>query len=436
MERILCKFGGSSLASPKQLKKVKDIVRSNLNRKIIVCSAPGKDETHDVKVTDLLMLLHAHVSYGIAYDTILQQLYDRYKNMIDDLSIEIDFDAYFMHFKGSLHKRMMKDEIIAYGEYFMALILAAYLGFRFVDAGDVIHLKHNGQVDLEKTKDALNREIHHDDSVVIPGFYGTTPECKIRVFNRGGSDLTGSLVCIGLDLTYYENWTDVSGLYTLDPSVIDDPMKIETITYSELRELSFRGAGVIQQESLVPLQGSSVTLHIKNTNDPDAFGTKISSYIEDKTHLITGLTGSKDHASLTITKSSEVTLSEILKAVLDVFHTYKIKIEHLPTGMDTFSIIVSTEHMKEVYFDLRADLSNIHGLLDVSLEEDIALLAVVSRNIRHIPGVAGQVFKTLGDANINIKVIAQASNELSIIIGVSNAQYKDALNVLYQSFYT
>ena len=435
MNRILCKFGGSSLASSTQLKQVKDIILSDPSRKIVVCSAPGKDERHDVKVTDLLMLLHAHVSYGIAYDGILSQLYDRYHHMIEDLSIDLDFDAYFAHFKASLHKGMIKDEIIANGEYFMGRILAAYLGYRFVDAGDVIHLNHDGTIHEEKTKQALHDAIKPNDHVVIPGFYATTPECKIRVFNRGGSDLTGSIVCKALDIYYYENWTDVSGLCTSDPTIIKDPLSIEEITYQELRELSYRGAQVIQQESLVPLEASNITLHIKNTFDPTAKGTKISASIKGKTHLITGLTGSKDHASLTITKSSDVAFSTMLKDVIDVMSKHKITIEHIPTGIDTFSLIVSSHQMKDVYFHLREDLSRLHGLRDVSFEENVALIAVVSRNMGHIPGVAGKIFKTLGDEHINIKVIAQASNELSIIIGVDNKDYENSLNVLYQSFY-
>jgi len=435
MNRILCKFGGSSLASSTQLKKVKDIVLKDPSRKIVVCSAPGKDEHHDVKVTDLLMLLHAHVSYGISYDGILSQLYDRYHQMIRELSIDMDFDAYFAHFKGSLHKGMIKDEIIANGEFFMGRLLAAYLGYRFVDAGDVIHLNHDGTICEEKTKQALNDFIKPEDCVVIPGFYATTPERKIRVFNRGGSDLTGSIVCKALNIDYYENWTDVSGLYTSDPTIIKDPLAIEEITYQELRELSYRGAQVIQQESLVPLEASNITLHIKNTNDPLAKGTKISSSIKGKTHLITGLTGSKDHASLTITKLSDVPFSTMLKDVLDVMSKHKITIEHIPTGIDTFSLIVSSHQIKDVYFHLREDLSRLHGLRDVSFEENVALIAVVSRNMGHIPGVAGKIFKTLGDGSINIKVIAQASNELSIIIGVDNKDYETSLNVLYQSFY-
>lgn len=435
MNRILCKFGGSSLASPKQLKKIKAIVTSDPNRKIVVCSAPGKDEQHDVKVTDLLMLLHAHVSYGIAYDTILSELYDRYHEMIEVLDIALDFDAYFAHFKGSLHKGMLKDEMMASGEFFMGLILAAYLGYRFVDAGDVIHLHHDGTLDEAKTKQALNDSIKPDDRVVIPGFYATTPECKIRVFNRGGSDLTGSIVSKALDIEYYENWTDVSGLYTSDPTIINNPLPIEEITYQELRELSYRGAQVIQQESLVPLEASHITLHIKNTNDPSAHGTKISSNLESKTHMITGLTGSKNHASLTITKYSDVPFSAMLKDVLDIMSQYKITIEHIPTGIDTFSLIVSSQQIKDVYFNLREDLSRLTGLRDVSFEEHVALIAVVSRNMGHIPGVAGKIFKTLGDEEINIKVIAQASNELSIIIGVLNDDYEHALKVLYESFY-
>lgn len=433
--RILSKFGGSSLASAKQFKQVKKIIYSNKDRQIIVASAPGKDEENKTRITDLLLLLNAHIEYDINYDYLLNEIYERYNSIIKELNIESIFYEKFNLFKKSISKVLSKDYIASRGEYFNAIILSEYLGFKFVDAIDVIRLNFDGSVNYEKTKKLLNSMIREDLFYVIPGFYASTPERQVRVFSRGGSDFTGSIISKCLNLDFYENWTDVSGLFVADPKIIINPKKIERITYNELRELSYRGANIIQQESIIPLEQTNISIHIKNTNRPEDYGTVISKEIGGNGGIITGLSGSKDFTSLTILKDSDKPFASILVEVLNLYIKYKLKVELIPTGIDTFNILTKTNELKKVYFDLINDIRNINGVIDISSEDDIALVAIVGRNMSSIPGVSGRIFSTLGNNNINIKVIAQASKEISIIIGVGVKDYEKTIKVLYDEFY-
>jgi aspartate kinase len=432
---ILAKFGGSSLASAKQFKKVKSIIQADSDRKVIVVSAPGKDEQHQSKMTDLLLLINAHIDLGIDYDHLLDDIYQRFDGIIKTLEVDIDFEKAFSLFKKQLKKGLSKDDIISRGEYFSAQILAAYLGFEFVDAKDVIYLNFDGSVNEKKTKNKLTKMIDLNKHYVIPGFYASTPDHKIRTFNRGGSDLSGSIITKALDFDLYENWTDVSGLYVADPKMIKDPKRIDKITYNELRELSYRGATVIQQEAIIPLEKTGIPVHIKNTNQLEDFGTLIGKDIENHSAVISGLAGSKDYTSLTILKDSYRPLSSILIKVLNIFEKYKLNVEHIPTGIDNFNIITKTKPLKYIYFDLINDLTNIDGVIDVTTEDNVALVAIVGRNMSFIPGVSGRIFSALGKQNINIKVIAQASKEISIIIGVKNDDYKETIETLYNEFY-
>jgi aspartate kinase len=432
---ILTKFGGSSLSNAVQYQKVKAIIQSDANRRFVVVSAPGKDDAHPFKVTDLLLLLHAHIEYHIDYAPLLDQIHQRYLSIIQALNIECAFEEKFELFKKDLKKGLSKDDIASRGEYFQAIVMSAYLGFEMLDAKHIIHLKYDGTHDEKLTQESLQKLTHSNGYYVIPGFYGVTPDLRVKTLNRGGSDLTGSIICQALHINTYENWTDVDGLYVIDPMFMKHAKSIEKITYHELRELSYRGAQVIQQESIIPLEKSGVQLHIKNTNDPTAFGTLIASVIEEKGDTITGLTSASHFSSVTVTKESYIPLISVLKEVLDVLKNYHITLQHLPTGIDSFSLIIETHQLTERYFEMMASLQNIKGISDIHIENDIALIAVVGRNMAHIPGVAGKIFQTLGHAHINIKIIAQASNEISIIIGVKQEDLALAMNVLYQAFY-
>jgi len=434
--RILTKFGGSSLSNAEGYQRVKEIILENKDRTMVVVSAPGKDSSHPTKMTDLLMLLHAHIEYHIDYANLLDQIYQRYHNIEQALNIQSDFNQAFNTFKEALKKGLSKDEIASRGELFQAILMSAYLGFEWVDAKTIIKLGYDGEIDNKKTEEAILNHISNHQKVVIPGFYGATPDGSIRIFERGGSDLTGSILCQALKLKRYENWTDVDGLYVIDPKYVKEAKPIEKITFKELRELSYRGAEVIFQESLIPLEHSDISLIIKNTFNKDNKGTLIAANVEDKDTIITGMTASKDYVSLTLTKDSFIPLSNILKQVFELLNTYKIRTFHIPTGIDSLSLIISNKKVKDVYFDLLESLHKIPGIQSASFEEDLALIAVVGRNMAKIPGIAGKIFSTLGDASINIKVIAQASNEMSIMIGIKEEDLDRSMKTLYHAFYS
>jgi len=431
----VAKFGGSSVANVTQLKKVKQITLNDIERNIIVVSAPGKDEEHPTKITDLLFLLHAHIEYGVDYNFILNSIYERYMLLVEGLSLSGNFKKHFELFKNDLTKGIGKDYIVSRGEYFSALIISEYLGYRFIDALDVISMKYDGTIDYNKTEKNLSSILNQYPNIVVPGYYASTPDNQVRLFGRGGSDLTGSILARTAKANLYENWTDVSGIYVADPRIISNPKRISTITFSELRELSFRGARVLQQESVIPLEQIGIPIHIKNTNDPTSDGTLICNDVKNSNGIITGISGLRDFTSLNISKDSDTQLTTALRDVFNLFTRHKININHIPTGIDTFSIITQTDELKSVYFDFINDLRSIDGVISIEEEDSISLIAIVGRNMAYTPGVAGRIFSTLGNKGINIKVIAQASKEISIIIGVKNEDYEAAILSIYNEFY-
>ena len=429
----VAKFGGSSVANGQTIQQIRSIVSSDPDRSIIVVSAPGRDQNHDSKVTDLLYLMVAHMEYRFDHSHLLHTIKQRFSDIVEDLALSNAFDNAFEQFEKELTSSTAKDFLVSRGEYFNAMIIAEYLGFTFVDALDVISLRYDGSVDYQRTAQLL--EPYKNESIVIPGFYGSTPDKKVRLFGRGGSDLTGSIVARAIGATCYENWTDVSGIYVADPSIIDAPKRIKEITYNELRELAYRGANVLQQESVIPVEQTDIPIHIKNTHQPDDEGTFITNDVHDNTSIITGISGLTGYTAINVTKQSDHNVTSVLRDVLDLFLRYRLRIEHIPTGIDTFSVITKSDDMKDLYFDFMNDLRSIDGVISIEEETNISLIAIVGRNMAHIPGVAGRIFSTLGKHQINIKVIAQASKEISIIIGVKNNDYKQAIRVLYSEFY-
>ncbi|MBN2540378.1 MAG: aspartate kinase [Bacilli bacterium] len=431
----VAKFGGSSVSNCDQLQKIKAIIKEDSDRKIIVTSALGKDKEHEAKVTDLLFLLYAHLEYGIDYSYLLKQISNRFLTIKDQLGLGFDIEAELNLLKKKLNKDIPKDYLVSRGEYYTARLLAEYLEYDFVDATELISLNYDGTVNYETTSKRLQSVLKEHERIVVPGYYAVTPDDKIRLFSRGGSDLSGSILSKAANADLYENWTDVSGIYSADPKIVPNPKRIERITYNELREMSYRGANVLHQESVIPLEKMEIPIRIKNTNDPEDSGTLISKSFDDQNGIITGIAGQKNFTSFNITKSSGKPITIVLKDVLNLFIRYKLNIEHIPTGIDSFSVITKTESIKAMYFDLINEIREIDGVIDLSLEDDISLLAIVGRSMSHIPGVAGKIFSTLGRNKINIKIIAQASTEISIIIGVSNKDYEAAVTVLYEEFY-
>ena len=427
------KFGGSSLAEASGFRKVKTIVQQDVSRLVVVVSAPGKNKIYDAKVTDLLYLLYAHIEYGIDYESILMRIKNRFISIRNELKLTFDLESEFLHLESLLNKNISKDFLVSRGEYFQAKLMAEYLGYAFIDSKDLIVLKQNGKVSISQTKSKLNFDV--SSGVVIPGFYGSSTMNNIKLFSRGGSDLTGAIVSAYLGADEYEKWTDVSGIFAADPNIVTSAESIPEITFGELREMSYRGASVLHEEVLIPLENMSITISIKNTNDLMAVGTKIKREISQSGRYMTSVTGKQDFIALNISKRSSSDKITVLRDVLSLFINYRVNIEHIPSGIDTFSVIFDASSIKDELDELLESVNDIKNVTEVTLERNISLVAVVGRNMASIPGIAGKLFTCLGLEDINVKTIAQASTELSIIIGVENDDYEKTIRTIHKRFF-
>jgi len=431
------KFGGSSMADAGQYRKIRDILLADPERKVVVVSAAGKRNKKDHKITDLLYLCHAHTQYGVDCSGVYQMIVSRYLEIRDELGIELDLESEFAQLKRRIDsKAISQDELASRGEYFSAKLMAAYLGFRFIDAADWIKFNFDGTVDQESTYEALRSQVW-GLGVVIPGFYGLMPDGRIRTFSRGGSDITGSLAAAALDADVYENWTDVSGILMADPRIVDDPQTIPEVTYDELRELSYSGAQVLHEGSIFPVREKNIPLNIRNTNAPEDPGTIIQERFHhdaDPNRFITGITGKKDFTIISLSKRGMGGEVGVLRKVLSVLERHNVSVDYVPNGIDNVSVVMPTESvasnlytiMGEIQRDVEPDTLDVH--------DQIAVVAAVGRKMAFRPGISGKIFAALGEAGINIRMINQGPDELNIIFGVDNRDFKNAIRVLYESF--
>jgi aspartate kinase len=433
----IAKFGGSSLANATQFAKVKAIVTSDPQRSVVVVSAIGKETPTDHKITDLLYLMHAHLTYGVGVDELFAEIETKHRAIHRDLGLTLDMERLLGDIKSSLTKTLEVDELVSRGEYLSAAMMADYLGYTFIDAKDCIRLNYNGTVDEEKTYRQIQVLLKQYPKVVIPGFYGALPNGKIKVMSRGGSDITGALCAAALNAEVYENWTDVSGILMADPRIVPQAKAIETLTFAELREMAFMGASVLHEESIQPVKAKGIPLSIRNTNEPDHPGTRIVNAIEgeeNKIHFITGVTGRQDFTVINVYKESIAKFPLVMRQVLELFEHYHIPLEHLTMGIDSFTVVTATSKLKERLYDLVSDIKHQATPDKISVEEGLALIAVVGRRMRETPGVSGKLFSALGNHAINIRMIAQGTDEISIIVGVSNADFTQSIRVLYDQF--
>ena len=431
----VAKFGGSSLASAEQFKKVGEIIHADQDRKYIVPSAPGKRFADDTKVTDLLYACYHTAEDGEDIKLILDQIRDRYQEIIDGLELDLSLDQEFALIGKNMREHAGADYAASRGEYLNGLVMAAYLGFTFIDAADVIFFDENGEFDADETQRVLYARLAQEESAVIPGFYGSMPDGSIHTFSRGGSDITGSIVAKALHARLYENWTDVSGFLVADPHIIQNPQSITTITYRELRELSYMGATVLHEDAIFPVRQQGIPINIKNTNCPEDPGTMI---VENTCHkpkyTITGIAGKKGFVAINIEKAMMNTEIGFGRKVLEAFERNGISFEHVPSGIDTFTVFV---HQTEFEEKEQAVISDIHRLArpdSIDLEADLALIAVVGRGMRGTRGTVGRIFSALAHARINVKMIDQGSSELNIIIGVANQDFEAAIRAIYDIF--
>ena len=434
----VAKFGGSSMADAGQYQKVRDIILADKARKVVVVSAAGKRDSKDYKITDLLYLCHAHTQYGVDCTSVYEMITSRYLQIRDELGLDLDLESEFAELKKRLdHKNISQDELVSRGEYFSAKLMAAYLGYRFVDAASWVHFNMDGTADKEASYPALQALVGPGECVVIPGFYGVMPNGDIKTFSRGGSDITGALAAAALDVDVYENWTDVSGILMADPRIVENPQPIPEVTYDELRELSYAGAQVLHELTIFPVREKNIPLNIRNTNDPDHPGTIIQEDFETETdphRVITGITGKKDFSIITLFKRGMTSQVGVLRKVLSVLERYNVSVDFVPNGIDNVSLVVRTDAVAKHLYKILAKIQEEVQPDRLEVLDNISVIAAVGHRMAFRPGVSGKIFAALGQAGINIRMINQGPDELNIIFGVDNKDFAEAIRVLYNSF--
>ncbi len=429
------KFGGSSLASAEQFMKVGNIIRADETRKYVVPSAPGKRNSKDTKVTDMLYACYALADEGQDFRVQLMKIKDRYDSIINGLQLKITLDEEFKTISQKFKEKAGVDYAASRGEYLNGIIMAAYLGYEFIDAATVIFFAEDGSFDADKTDKVLSAKLAKTEKAVVPGFYGALPDGTVHTFSRGGSDITGSIVAKATRASMYENWTDVSGCLVADPRIVKNPEPIRVITYRELRELSYMGASVLHEDAVFPVRKAGIPINIRNTNDPEAEGTLIvESTCQKPEFTITGIAGKKGFVAVNIDKDMMNSEVGFCRKALQAFEENGISIEHMPSGIDTMTVFV---HQAEFEGKEQQVISSLRRLAHpdiIDLEADLALIAVVGRGMRSNRGTAGRIFSALAHANINVRMIDQGSSELNIIIGVSNDDFEQAIKAIYAIF--
>ncbi len=430
------KFGGSSLASAEQFEKVGKIIRAEKERRYVVPSAPGKRDSKDTKVTDMLYACYALADQGKDFKKKLEEIKARYDGIIAGLNLKKGLlDQEFATIAEKFSKKAGSDYAASRGEYLNGIIMAEFLGFTFVDAAEVIFFDENGAFDAIKTHKVLSKRLKGLENAVVPGFYGSLENGEVKTFSRGGSDITGAIVAKAIHADVYENWTDVSGFLVADPRIIKNPQKIETITYQELRELAYMGASVLHEDSIFPVRQEGIPINIRNTNAPEDTGTWIvGSTCQKSRYVITGIAGKKGFCAVNIEKDGMNSEVGFGRKVLQAFEESQISFEHLPSGIDTMTVFVHQDEFMDKEQKVMSAIHRLAGPDTVDIEGDLALIAVVGRGMKSTRGTAGRIFSALAHARVNVRMIDQGSSEINIIIGVENADFEKAIKAIYDIF--
>ncbi len=435
MAKKVVKFGGSSLADAHQFQKVGDIIRADKDRIYVVPSAPGKRFSGDTKVTDLLYLCYRLASKGEDFSDPFREIQSRYNEIIKGLDLDFSLEEEFKTIEKNLKEEPNSDYTASRGEYLNGRVMAAYLGYNFVDPAEIIFFDQNGQLDEAKTQKMTEERLSQLENAVVPGFYGCGADGRVKTFSRGGSDITGSIVAGACHVGVYENWTDVSGFLVADPRIVDDPASIRTITYKELRELSYMGAGVLHEDAIFPVRHEGIPINIKNTNKPEDDGTWIvESTCQKSGYTITGVAGKKDFCAVLISKDMMNSEVGFCRKVLQAFEDNGISIEHMPSGIDTMTVVVHETEFMHKEQQVVADIHRLAHPDSIEIESDLSLIAVVGRGMKEQRGTSGRIFSALAHAHVNVRMIDQGSSELNIIIGVKNADYEKAIRAIYAIF--
>ena len=435
MSIIVSKFGGTSLANGRQFLRVKDIILSNEDRKYIVASAPGKSNSEDTKVTDLLYLSYDLAKHKITFIDTLEKVFDKYKDIIKNANLDLDLSEYFNQLKIDLESGKDRDFIASRGEYLNAYILANLIGYDFVDAKDLIFFDENGNFDEKKSYNAIENMKKNHKNAVIPGFYGSMLKGNIKTFSRGGGDLTGSIISRGVKTDLYENWTDISGFMSADPRIVKNPNKIEIITYKELRELSYAGASVLHEEAIIPVTVAGIPIEIKNTFKPEEKGTLIvEDTFEKGLSEITGVSGKKHFSVINIEKVQMNKDKSFHRKLMSVLEVNGIYLEHMPSSIDSLSLIVADKYLTGKIDTLETEIKTLVNPDKISIKSNIALITVVGRGMINSVGTSAKLFTALAAAGVNINMIVQGASELNIIVGVEEKDYEKAINSIYDAF--
>ena len=434
----VAKFGGSSVADTIQFTKVRDIVFSDPARKFVVVSAPGKRFNQDTKMTDLLLLCHTHLMNHLPWDQLFQVVCDRFSAIAFTLEIgqdKLDLQAEYQRIKAAMEDGAGSDYIASRGEYLSARLMAAFLGWDFIDAADVIKFDARGKFLAEETNSILSEELKKHKNAVIPGFYGAMPDGKIKTFSRGGSDISGAIVARAANADVYENWTDVHGFLTADPRIVDDPQPIKYISYQELRELSYMGANVMHEDAIFPVKEAGIPINIRNTNDPEHPGTFILAETpEDSRGVITGIAGSKNFTVIAMHKYMMNSERGFMKRVFSILDSNDVSFEHMPTGIDTLSVVLDNDMVGNKLPDIVEDIKRTLEPDSLDIYDDIAMIATVGQGMTYRPGVAAKLFGALAEQGINIRMIDQGSSEINIIVGVAGSDFEKAIRAIYYAF--
>lgn len=432
----VAKFGGSSVADAIQIGKTKNIIEADPQRRYIVVSAPGKRFDGDTKVTDLLYLCKTHIEHHLPYEQLFQVVCDRYRVTEVNLDVKVDIQKHLDEIRANLEKGTTADYVASRGEYLNAILIAAYLGYDFVDAAGLIQFNAKGKLLAEETDRALKEELAKHERAVLPGFYGSGPDGSVKTFSRGGSDITGALVARAVGAEVYENWTDVSGLLMADPRIVENAKPISTISYKELRELSYMGATVLHEDAIYPARIADIPINIRNTNRPEDEGTLITAEAGPLAdgQIITGIAGSKDFTVIAIYKNMLSDERGFVRRMTGILEDYDIPLEHLPSGIDTVCVVVSNKkldgRLDEILEEFKQQLKP--DTMDVS--EDVALIATVGYGMSARPGTSAKLFTALADAGVNIRMIDQGSSEMNIIVGVENDDLEKSIQAIYDAF--
>lgn len=433
----VCKFGGTSMADAKAMAQVKSIINADKSRKYIVVSAPGKRFKTDIKITDTLYKCYDEVVETGSCKKSFAIIKERFSEIVKDLGLTFDFNSILEETEKQIDEIKSADFTASRGEYLSARVMAEYLGATFVDAKDLVRFDSKGRLNEEYTDDKVSTKLENVEFAVIPGFYGKDNQGNVKTFSRGGSDITGSIIARGVKADLYENWTDVSGFLTCDPRIVPEAKVIKQLTYKELRELSYMGASVLHSEAIFPVMKRKIAINIKNTFKPEDEGTMIvpaDQYVEQEDSVITGIAGKKDFTVIFIEKSNMNAEVGIIRKILSVVEHHGICVEHVPSGIDTVSIILESAQLKGILSDLVNEIRESINPDFVHVIENVSLIATVGHGMARRTGTAAKIFTALAENGINIKMIDQGSSELNIIIGINNEDYEKCIRAIYHAF--